>query len=69
MGHGCKTLKRRLFEVHPPPCKVEAQLFATRERGARKHLAEEETPLSSGTLWDSRGVKPLGMGCLRVLLV
>ena len=43
------------FEVHPPPCKVEAQLFATRGRGARKPLAEEETPLASGTLWDSRG--------------
>ena len=43
------------FEVHPPPCKVEAQLFATRRRGARKPLAEEETPLASGTLWDSRG--------------
>ena len=42
------------FEIYPPSCEVEAQLFATRGRGAWKPLAEEETSLDSGTLWDNR---------------
>ena len=59
------TYQASAFKVHTLPCKVEAELFATRGRGARKPLAEEETPLASGTLWYSRGVKPLKMGVFK----